>query len=141
LGKNFAYRDWYQGISKEWRPYISDVWLRVVAEKDLAVAIGVPLFNEKGEVIGILGLYLGKNQLQKYLSARKQAEEALIEKTKMLGKSEERSLVAEGLAINARYVQALLQLNQMADSTLQEITDFAMAIKKGATFYFTLAQI
>jgi PAS domain S-box-containing protein len=54
LGKNFAYRDWYKGVSKEWRPYISDVYLRVVAEKDLAVSICVPLFNETGEVIGIL---------------------------------------------------------------------------------------
>lgn len=53
-GKNFAHRDWYKGISKEWKPYISDAYLRVVAEKDLAVAISVPLFNEKGEVIGIL---------------------------------------------------------------------------------------
>lgn len=54
LGKNFAYRDWYKGISNEWKPYISDAYLRVVAEKDLAVAVGVPLFNEKEEVIGIL---------------------------------------------------------------------------------------
>ena len=54
LGKNFAYRDWYKDVSKEWKSNISDVYLRVVAEKDLAVAISVPLFNEKGEVIGIL---------------------------------------------------------------------------------------
>ncbi|MBU1706083.1 GAF domain-containing protein [Patescibacteria group bacterium] len=54
LGKNFAYRDWYKGISKEWKPNISDVFLRVVAEKDPAVSISVPIFNETGEVIGIL---------------------------------------------------------------------------------------
>jgi PAS domain S-box-containing protein len=54
LGKNFAYRDWYKDVSKEWKPDISDVYLRVVAEKDLAVAISIPLFDEKGEVIGIL---------------------------------------------------------------------------------------
>jgi len=54
LGKNFAYRDWYQGVSKQWRPYISNAYLRVVAEKDLAVAIVAPLLNETGEAIGIL---------------------------------------------------------------------------------------
>jgi PAS domain S-box-containing protein len=54
LGMNFAYRDWYKGISKEWKPCISDAYLRVVAEKDLAVGIGVPFFNEKGKVTGIL---------------------------------------------------------------------------------------
>jgi PAS domain S-box-containing protein len=54
LGKNFAYRDWYKDVSKEWKSSISDVYLRVVAEKDLAVSIVVPIFNETGEVIGIL---------------------------------------------------------------------------------------
>jgi len=54
IGKNFAHRDWYKGVSKEWKPYISDVVLRVVEEKDLAIQISVPCINEKGEVIGIL---------------------------------------------------------------------------------------
>lgn len=54
LGKNFAYRDWYKDISKEWKSSISDVVLRVVREKDLAVQISVPFVNEKGEVLGIL---------------------------------------------------------------------------------------
>jgi PAS domain S-box-containing protein len=54
LGKNFAHRDWYKGVSKEWKPNISDVVLRVVGEKDLAVQISVPFFDKKGEAIGIL---------------------------------------------------------------------------------------
>src|SRR5438128_10605715 len=27
-GKNFASRDWYQGISKDWKPYVSEVYQR-----------------------------------------------------------------------------------------------------------------
>jgi PAS domain S-box-containing protein len=54
IGKNFAHRDWYKGVSKEWKPYITDVVLRVVQEQDLAVQISVPCFNERGEVVGIL---------------------------------------------------------------------------------------
>jgi len=54
LGKNFAYRDWYKDVSKEWKSSISGVYLRVVAEKDLAVSICIPIFNETGQVIGIL---------------------------------------------------------------------------------------
>jgi PAS domain S-box-containing protein len=54
LGKNFAYRDWYKDVSKEWKSNISDVIQRVVGEKDLAVQISVPFFDEKGEAIGIL---------------------------------------------------------------------------------------
>jgi hypothetical protein len=54
LGKNFAYRDWYRGVSKEWKTYISGAVLRIVEEKDLAIQISVPCFDDKGEVIGIL---------------------------------------------------------------------------------------
>jgi hypothetical protein len=54
LGKNFSYRDYYKGVSKEWKTYISDVFLRIVAEKDLAVTICVPFFDEKGDAMGIL---------------------------------------------------------------------------------------
>jgi PAS domain S-box-containing protein len=54
-GKNLAYRDWYKGVSKKWRPYISAVFRLIVLEKDLTVAIAVPVFDRKGKVIGILG--------------------------------------------------------------------------------------
>ncbi len=54
LGKNLAYRDWYKDVSKEWKSSISDVVLRIVREKELAVQISVPFVNEKGKVIGIL---------------------------------------------------------------------------------------
>lgn len=54
LGKNLAYRDWYKGVSKEWKPNITDAVMRIVREKDLAVTISVPFFDQTGEVIGIL---------------------------------------------------------------------------------------
>ncbi|MCX5803853.1 MAG: PAS domain S-box protein, partial [Proteobacteria bacterium] len=54
-GKNLAYRDWYKGVSKKWRPYISTVFRLIVLEKDLAVAISVPVLDRKGKVIGIFG--------------------------------------------------------------------------------------
>ncbi|MDQ1333225.1 MAG: hypothetical protein QG552_175 [Thermodesulfobacteriota bacterium] len=54
MGKNFAYREWYKDVSKEWKPNISDVMLRIVREKDLAIQISVPFIHEKREVIGIL---------------------------------------------------------------------------------------
>jgi len=31
--ENFAYRDWYKGVSKEWKPYVSDIFLRVTGER------------------------------------------------------------------------------------------------------------
>ena len=54
-GKNFSHRDWYKGVSKEWKPYVSSVYKRVIGEKDPAVLACAPIFDEKGSVIGILG--------------------------------------------------------------------------------------
>ena len=53
-GKNLAYRDWYKGVSKKWRPYISSVYRLIVLEKGLAVAVSAPVFDRKGNTIGIL---------------------------------------------------------------------------------------
>jgi len=54
MGIHFAYRDWYQEVSRQWNPYISDAVLRIAGEKDKAIHVAVPIFDEKGKVIGIL---------------------------------------------------------------------------------------
>jgi len=53
-GKNLAYHDLYKGVSRNWRPYISSVYRRIVLDKGLAVAVAVPVFNKKDRVVGIL---------------------------------------------------------------------------------------
>ena len=52
--KDLSRREWYRGISRNWKPYISDATLRVVAEKDVAIQIAVPVLDNGGEVLGIL---------------------------------------------------------------------------------------
>jgi PAS domain S-box-containing protein len=54
MNKDLSYRDWYKGVSKEWKPYISSVYKLIVGKKDLAVAVSAPIFDQKGKVIGIL---------------------------------------------------------------------------------------
>lgn len=54
LGKNFSFRDWYRGVSREWKPYIAEAIIRSTGEKDTAIHIAVPIFNDKKEVLGIL---------------------------------------------------------------------------------------
>ncbi|MCX5811594.1 MAG: cache domain-containing protein, partial [Proteobacteria bacterium] len=54
-GKNYVHLDWYKGVSRKWRPYISTVFRLIVLEKDLAIAVSVPILDKKGKVIGILG--------------------------------------------------------------------------------------
>jgi len=54
LNKDLSHRDWYKGVSREWKPYISSVYKLIVGEQDLAVAVSVPVFDEEGKVISIL---------------------------------------------------------------------------------------
>ncbi|MRR17158.1 MAG: PAS domain S-box protein [Deltaproteobacteria bacterium] len=54
LGKNFAHRDWYQGVNKERKPYVSDAVLRITAERDTAIHIAVPILDEAGQAVGFL---------------------------------------------------------------------------------------
>lgn len=54
MNKDLSYRDWYKGVSKEWKPYISSAYKMIVGKEDIAVAISVPIFDGKGKVTGIL---------------------------------------------------------------------------------------
>jgi PAS domain S-box-containing protein len=54
IGTNLAYREWYRGISKDWKVYVSNMVLSIVSKKDAAFQIAVPIFDESGKVIGIM---------------------------------------------------------------------------------------
>ena len=54
IGQDLSHREWYKGISSQWKPYISSVFKLIVADQPLAVAVCVPVRDEQEEVIGIL---------------------------------------------------------------------------------------
>ena len=54
IGMNLTHREWYQVLRREWKPYISNAMTRLFGEKDLAVQVCVPVFEDQGKVIGIL---------------------------------------------------------------------------------------
>jgi signal transduction histidine kinase len=56
LGKDFSQRDWYQGVSKDWQPYVSEFYLRTAKPQRYLFAIAVPIKAEGGTVGGILVL-------------------------------------------------------------------------------------
>ncbi len=53
VGENFAFRDWYRGVSQNWQPYVSDVYRRHAEPQPLVVAVAVPV-REGDAVAGIL---------------------------------------------------------------------------------------
>lgn len=53
-GTNYAHRDWYRGASASWKPYVSEIYQRIVGSKDLAVNLVVPLLDHHDKPIGLL---------------------------------------------------------------------------------------
>jgi len=54
VGWNFAYRDWYRGVTGGKRPYISEVYKTAVGTNPLVVAVAMPIAGPEGEPIGLL---------------------------------------------------------------------------------------
>ncbi|OGL95551.1 hypothetical protein A2348_04175 [Candidatus Uhrbacteria bacterium RIFOXYB12_FULL_58_10] len=66
-GKNFAFRDWYIGVSDGWKPYVSDVYQRTAEPRYNVVAISVPIVADTGEILGILVLQIRADQLVNWM--------------------------------------------------------------------------
>jgi len=66
LGKNFSHRDWYRGVSREWHPYVSEVYQRNAEPRILVVSIAVPMFIQN-QVIGILVYQMRLEGITKWL--------------------------------------------------------------------------
>ena len=54
MNQNFAYRDWYQGVTHQWKPYVSEVYQSRVSPFELVVAIAVPVRDNAGRPVAIL---------------------------------------------------------------------------------------
>ena len=62
-GKNFATRDWYRGVSNDWKPYISDAYQRAAEPRFNVVAAAIPIRTEQQRVVGIMVLQVRLNEL------------------------------------------------------------------------------
>lgn len=58
LNKDFSHRDWYLGVSKNWKPYFSELYQRAAAPARNVVALAMPVFSSNQQTIGILVLQI-----------------------------------------------------------------------------------
>jgi PAS domain S-box-containing protein len=54
LNRNFAFRDWYKGLARSKKPYISDVYQTAIPPFPLVTAIAVPIKDGSGKITGSL---------------------------------------------------------------------------------------
>jgi signal transduction histidine kinase len=62
-GKSFADRDWYRGVTRDWKPYISNVYRRAAEPRYNVIAAAIPVRAEEGAFVGILVLQVQLNAL------------------------------------------------------------------------------
>ncbi len=68
-GKNFAFREWYKGVRREWQPYVSPVYQRTAAPRLNVFAVSVPIRNATNRVTGILVLQIRIESLFEWIKA------------------------------------------------------------------------
>jgi PAS domain S-box-containing protein len=55
-GTNFAHREWFREVSREWKPHVSQLYRRTAAPRRNVIAVSVPIRSADRKVAGILVL-------------------------------------------------------------------------------------
>ena len=67
-GVNFASREWFQGLSREWRPYVSPAYTRAAEPRLKVFAVAVPVKSTTGHAVGILVLQIRIESLLEWIA-------------------------------------------------------------------------
>ncbi len=76
VGKNFNYRDWYKGVSKDWQPYVSEIYVRA-NNPEKVIAVAVPIKGNPGDSLQsdkLLGILTFQIKLDRLLEWSKQID-------------------------------------------------------------------
>jgi signal transduction histidine kinase len=53
-GQNFAHRDWFQAVSRDWQPHLSSIYERSAAPQRAVFAVAAPIADRAGTPVGVL---------------------------------------------------------------------------------------
>ncbi len=119
VGQNYSYRDWYRGVTANWRPYVSEVYRTAADGNPLVVAISVPVRDEKGKPTGILMAPYALDQLARKfneLEAGSSGELYVVD---------QRGVIAAAPSINP--------VAEPTRASQQEVVSLALAGKEGSS--------
>ena len=68
VGKNFATRDYFIGVTKEWKPFVSEAFRGAVQGSPPTTVVAVPVFAATGEPAGVLGAALDLSQAARWFA-------------------------------------------------------------------------
>jgi PAS domain S-box-containing protein len=77
-GVNFASREWFRGVSRDWRPYVSPMYVRAAVPRLNVFAIALPIKSTTGQVAGILVLQIRIENLLQWVAGINQETDTSI---------------------------------------------------------------
>jgi PAS domain S-box-containing protein len=86
-GTNFAYRDWYQGLVRTGRPYVSNAIVTKETSHALAITVTDYIRNTQGVPVGILGVNYTLQAIAVYATHVARAQGITLEVTDRVGTS------------------------------------------------------
>lgn len=78
VGKDFSFRDWYKGVSRDWRPYVSNIYQRTAEPRYNVIAVTVPIKETTGAISGILVLQVRLDTLYQWSQEIKVGPEGFL---------------------------------------------------------------
>lgn len=76
-GRNLSQRDWYRGVSRDWQPYVSEVYLREIVEPRYVVSVAIPVKNSS-KIIGIVVMQHRLETVQKWVAPVRLGKSGII---------------------------------------------------------------
>lgn len=68
IGQNFAYKDWYQGVMADFKPYVSEVYVRATEPPANVIGMAFPIKNNNDTPIAILLFTIKTDSFLKWLN-------------------------------------------------------------------------
>ena len=85
VGDDFSYRDWYKGVTRTGRPYVSEAYRSLAKGNPRVVAAGAPVRDRKGREIGILVAAYGLGAIQSFVDDFSSSQDVKVTVTDQRG--------------------------------------------------------
>ena len=67
VGQDFSFRNWYKGVTRTGRPYVSELYRSAAAGRPWVTAIAAPVTSKSGKDLGILVAAYGSDELKTFV--------------------------------------------------------------------------
>jgi signal transduction histidine kinase/CheY-like chemotaxis protein len=68
IGRDFSQRDYFIGVSREWKPYVSEAFQGAIKGNPATTVVAVPIFGADGRAAGVFGAAIDLSSAADWLS-------------------------------------------------------------------------